>query len=197
MPRFLNHKEIKLLNFKKVGKNNLISSDITVYGKDCEVGSNVRIDDNVIIKGKVKILDNVHLARGVTLSAGTSGIVLKKFAALSNFVQVFGKSDDYLKPYLPGATLDEKYRNRFSFIHDKKITIGVSTLIGSFSVLLPGAYLGDYSSVGAFMLIYDRLKKGESRNYNFKSVEVSRIRNWREMKNKLLKFEKSFKKKGN
>ena len=43
---FLTEKEIKILNFKSIGKNVLISDKASIYGaENMSIGNNVRIDD--------------------------------------------------------------------------------------------------------------------------------------------------------
>ena len=72
-----------------VGSNHKISSLARFYGNKIKIGKNVRIDDDVVLKGKIKINSNVHIARGCTLSGGDKGIIIGSYTALSNFIQIF------------------------------------------------------------------------------------------------------------
>jgi len=160
MPQYLNKKQLKKIGFKKIGKNCRISITTRGHSLNCTVGNNVRIDDNVVLKGKINIKSNVHIARGCTLSGGNLGIYLDNFSTLSNFCQLFTKSDDYFFPCLSGGTLSEKDKNKFSKIHNKKILIGKAVIVGAFSVLLPGANLGNFSTAGAYSLINKKIPAG-------------------------------------
>ena len=63
---FLNETELKKIGFKKVGKNVSISDKCSIYNaKNIEIGSNVRIDDFVILsagEGGIKIGSHIHIA---------------------------------------------------------------------------------------------------------------------------------------
>jgi len=154
------NKVLKDLGCKKIGKNCKISNKAFIYSNSVEIGDNVRIDDLVTLKGKIVLKNNVHLAKGCTLSGGTKGIFVDDFAGISNFVQFFTASDDYVAPYISSATLNKLLIKNYSKIYNKSIYIGKNVLIGSMSVILPGAIIGDYSSIGAFSLIYEKIEKG-------------------------------------
>jgi galactoside O-acetyltransferase len=185
--KFLTEKDFKKYGINKFGSNCSISSDLRVYGNDCVIGSNVRIDDNVILKGKIRLKNNVHLSRGVTISSGANGVFLDDFAALSNFVQIFGKSDDYFKPFIPGATLDYKKKKKYSFIHDSKVVIGKCVLVGAFAIILPGAEIEDFSSIAAYSMVIKKVKKGVFFNGN---NFTEKKRNVIEMNKKLKELKK-------
>ena len=157
---YYSNKELINLGCKKIGKNCKISKKIFIYSSCIEIGDNVRIDDLVTLKGKVVLKNNVHLAKGCTLSGGTKGIFLDDFAALSNFVQLFTLSDDYTAPYITSATLSNIASENYSKIYDKSIYIGKNVLIGSMCLILPGANIGDYSSIGAFSVVYEKIENG-------------------------------------
>ena len=157
---FYSTKELINLGFKKIGKNCQISKNTFFYSRNIEIGDNTRIDDLVTLKGKIVLKNNVHLAKGCSLAGGGKGIFLDDFAAMSNFVQLFTLSDDYIAPYITSATLSKIARKNYSKIYDKSIYIGKNVLIGSMSVILPGANIGDYSSIGAFSVVYEKIEKG-------------------------------------
>jgi len=157
---FYSTEELIDLGFKKIGKNCQISKKIFFYSLNIEIGDNVRIDDLVTLKGKIVLKNNVHLAKGCSLAGGGKGIFLDDFAAISNFVQLFTLSDDYIAPYITSATLSKIARKNYSKVYDRSIYIGKNVLIGSMSVILPGANIGDYSSIGAFSVVYEKIEKG-------------------------------------
>ena len=124
------------------------------------MGDNVRIDDDVQLKGRIDIKSYSHIARGCTLSGSNSGILLDEFSSLANYVQIFSSSDDYYSPSIPVGSLDDKLRKKFSKLYAKRIKIGKCCLVGSLSVLLPGTNLGDFASIGALTVVNKKINKG-------------------------------------
>ena len=83
------YSEKELLNLKiSVGKNCQISKKVSFYSKEIKIGNRCRIDDDVVLKGKIRLKNNVHIARGCTLSGDELGIIIDDFSALSNYVQI-------------------------------------------------------------------------------------------------------------
>jgi len=173
MSEFLNRKQLQKLGFFKVGKNCKVSKYVRCYNLNCSIGNNTRIDDDVILKGKIEFGSNVHIARGCTFSGGSLGIKVNDLATLSNFCQVFEKSDDYLGVNIPGATLSKNLKKTFSKTFQKKISFGKASIIGAFSVILPGAEIGDFSTVGAFSLVYKKIKSG----FYFSNFSIGKEKN--------------------
>ena len=157
---YLTISQLKKIGFVRVGKNCLISKKISTYNLSGTLGDNVRIDDDVQLKGKIEIASNGHLARGCTLAGGHAGIFIDEFTILANFVQIYAESDDYISPSIPVATLTAVLRKKFSKIYSKKVFIGKCCLIGSMTTILPGTIMQDYSSVGALMVINKKISKG-------------------------------------
>ena len=188
---YYSNKKLINLGFKKIGKNCKISNKIFIYSNNIEIGDNVRIDDLVTLKGKIVLKDNVHLAKGCTLSGGDKGIFLDDFTAISNFVQFYTQSDDYVSPNIPSATLNKIAIKKFSKIYNKSIYIGKNVLIGSMSVILPGAVIKDYSSIGAFSVIYEKIEKGLY--YSNHNKIVKKKRDIALIKAKLIKVKKYLK----
>jgi galactoside O-acetyltransferase len=91
---FYSEKELKKFKFKSIGKNVLIKKNVGMFFiENISIGSNVRIDDNVIIvaskKGSaVKIGNYVHIASNCYL-AGSAGIEMSDFSGLATGVQIF------------------------------------------------------------------------------------------------------------
>lgn len=171
---FFQRSELLKLGFSYVGKDCKISKKISIYGAKGKIGNRVRIDDDVIIKGKVIIGNNVHIARGCTLSGGEEGIYIDDFSAVSNFVQFFTGSDNYMYPAIPSATLSKNLQKKYCKIYLAKILIGKSVLIGTMSTILPGADIGDFSSVGAYSIIYKKIEEGFYYSNNNKIVKKKR-----------------------
>jgi len=185
MNRYLTISQLKKIGFKKIGKNCKISKSITTYNLIGNLGNNVRIDDDVQLKGRIELKSFTHIARGCTLSGGNSGIFLDEFTSLANFVQIFASSDDYYLPSIPVGSINEKTRKKFSKLYKKKISIGKCCLVGSLSVLLPGSKLGDFSSIAALTIVNKEIRKGMF----FQSKSKERLR-----KRNIKLFEKLYKK---
>ena len=196
MSDFLNRAQLKKLGFFKVGKNCKVSKYIRCYNLNCSIGNNTRIDDDVVLKGKIEIGSYVHIARGCTFSGGSFGIRVNDLSTLSNFCQVFEKSDDYLGVNIPGATLSKNLKKIVSKTYQKKILFGKASIIGAFSVILPGAEIGDFSTVGAFSLVYKKIKSGfyfsnfsNGKEKNLKRNLKILKKNFQNLKKKLKKSE--------
>ena len=66
--------ELKKFGFKRVGKNVVIAKNCTIIGlKNISLGSNIRIDSNVVIaasKGYLKLENYIHIGAGCFLGCG-------------------------------------------------------------------------------------------------------------------------------
>ena len=160
MSYYLNKNQQFKLGINKIGKNCKISKKIRGYSLKCIIGNNVRIDDDVVLKGKITIKSNVHIARGCTLSGGKKGIILENFSTLSNFCQIFTESDDYIKTTVSGGTLGDKERKKFCKTYYKEVAIGKASIIGPFSIILPGAEIGYFCALGPYSCVYKKIKNG-------------------------------------
>jgi acetyltransferase-like isoleucine patch superfamily enzyme len=194
MADYFSIEELKKKGFKKVGRNCKISRKVAFYNTKGLLGNSVRIDDDVVLKGRVIIKSNVHIARGCTLSGDKKGIFIENFATLSNYCQVFSVSDDFLGVNIPGATLTPSKRKIFSKTYNKKITIGKAAIIGAFSVILPGSVIGNFSSIGAFSLIHKIIKHGYYFSNFRKSDDILKKRNLKQLNKKYKKLILSLKK---
>ena len=182
---YLSIHELKKIGFKKIGKNSKISKNIITHSAQIDLGDNVRIDDGCILKGNIKFGNNVHLGHNCILGAGSGKISLDDFAAISANTLFFTNSDDYVKPFLPSATLNNKQRSTYSKIYQSDIKIGKACLVGAGSVLLPGSHMEDFSSIGALTILFKKINKG----YFYSSHPHKLIkRDWAKMKKKLDKF---------
>ena len=72
MKAYLNKLQLKRLGFTKIGKNNKISSSLKTFKFKGKLGSNNRIDDDVIIKGKAtRILLIYNFCESLTIHPPT------------------------------------------------------------------------------------------------------------------------------
>jgi len=157
---FYSEKELKKFKFKSIGKNVLIKKNVGMFFiENISIGSNVRIDDNVIIvaskKGSaVKIGNYVHIASNCYL-AGSAGIEMSDFSGLATGVQIFSASDDYSGKKLTNPTVGKPYIGGKS----GKVTLGKHVIIGAGSIILPDVTIKQGSSVGALSLVSKDLEE--------------------------------------
>ncbi len=183
MSEYLNKSQLKKKGFVKIGKNNKISKSLRTYNFQGNIGSNNRIDVDVILKGNINLKNNIHLARGCTLSGNLYSIDIEDFVSLSNYVQVFSVSDDYKAAALTGGTLNQKERKRFSKSYSGNVKIGKCSIIGPFSIILPNSTIEEFVSVSPYSIIFNTLKKGiyftSSKKKNIKKdhKEIKKIYN--------------------
>tara|TARA_B100000029_G_C17308813_1_gene863559 strand:- start:244 stop:834 length:591 start_codon:yes stop_codon:yes gene_type:complete len=153
---FLNNLELKKINFKKIGKNVLISKNVLIVGaENISIGSNVRIDaftSLIAPKKKLKIGSYVHIGACSYLSA-TEGIELKNFSGIGQGVKLYSVSDDYSGNSLTNPTTGRKFKNE----KKGKIIIGKHVNIGSNSIILPNVNIKSGASVGSFTLVNQNL----------------------------------------
>ena len=105
--------ELKRLGFKKIGRNIKISKKSSIYfPKDMIIGDNSRIDDFVVISGKVKIGKNVHLAPHTIVCGGNKAIIFKDFSGMAFGSKVIGVSDDYSGSSMTNPTVNKDYKKK-------------------------------------------------------------------------------------
>lgn len=190
MSEYLSNSQLRKKGFLKIGKNNKISKSLKTYNFKGNIGSNNRIDEDVILKGNVNLKNNIHLARGCTLSAGMYSIDIDDFVSLSNYVQLFCVSDDYKASALTGGTLTLKERKKFSKSYEGNIKIGKCCIIGPFSIVLPNSTIEDFVSVSPYNVIYGKLKGGIYYSISKKKI-IKDQKKIKEMYNKFVRYFKS------
>ncbi len=145
---YLKNVYLKKKKLKKFGKNCKISNKVIFLGaKNIYLGNNVRIDDYCIINGLdgyIKISDNTKIGSFCYL-LGSAGITIGKDCNISQGVKIYSKSNNY------------KVRSITQYL--KKVKISNNVIIGSNSVLLPGADIGEECRIGALTLISKKIKK--------------------------------------
>jgi galactoside O-acetyltransferase len=186
---FYSEKELKQFKFQSIGKNVLIKKNVGMFFiENISIGSNVRIDDNVIIvasskENPVKIGNYVHIATNCYL-AGSAGIEMSDFSGLATGVQIFSASDDYSGKKLTNPTVGKPYiGGKFG-----KVTLGKHVIIGAGSIVLPDVNIKQGSSVGALSLVNKDL---EDWGVYF-GIPVKKIK---DRQKNILKLEKKFLKK--
>jgi galactoside O-acetyltransferase len=147
---FYSAEELKQLGFQSFGKDVLISRKASIYGaQNMIIGNHVRIDDFCILSGKITIGNHVHIAAYVGLFAGSAGIVAEDFVGISSRTAVYATSDDYSGSAMTNPTIPDEYRN----VVGEQVTFGKHSLIGTGCTVLPGACIGEGTSVGSMSLV--------------------------------------------
>lgn len=156
MESYLSEDELEAIHFKHRGKDIRISRMAVFYSPEkIEIGNHVRIDDFAFLSGGggICIGDYVHIAAYSALH-GKFGIEISDYVNISSRVSIYSTSDDYSGEFMTGPLVNQQY------IHDigKKIVIEEHVIIGTGSVLLPGAILHRGAAVGAMSLIKQELQ---------------------------------------
>jgi acetyltransferase-like isoleucine patch superfamily enzyme len=147
---YLSRKKLISLNFKRIGKNVLISDKASIYNtQEISIDDNTRIDDFVIISGKVSFGKYVHIATHTSVSGGTAGIIFSDFSSCAYNCHLFSQTDDYSGSSMTNPTVPQKYAN------PKKgpIYVGRHVIIGTGSIVFPGTRIEDGCSIGAMSLV--------------------------------------------
>jgi len=160
-PTFLSKDALAKIPFSRIGENCLIKENVGFYfTENIILGSNIRIDDKVIIiasssEKPVFIDDYVHIASGCYL-VGKGGIHIKAHSTLGPNVSIFSASDDYTGDFVGGA-VSPLLKN----LSTDKVEIGPKAIVGSSAILMPGSILGENSSLGALSMLRTKTKKNE------------------------------------
>lgn len=146
---------VEALGFESVGENVQISDRASFYGASrIRLGSNIRIDDFCVLSagvGGIIVGDHVHIAVCSSL-IGAGRITLSDFCNISSRVAIYSSNDDY-----SGATMtNPTVSSQFTGVTHADVFLGQHVIVGSGSVLLPGAILEKGVAVGALTLIHKR-----------------------------------------
>ncbi len=157
---FLSRSQLKQTGFRKLGENVFISERASVYNaSEISIGDNVRIDDFCILSagdGGIRIGSNIHIACQSTV-IGSELVRLDDYCNISSRVAIYSSSDDYSGQWMTNPMVPNKYTN---VIH-KPVTLEKHCIVGSGSVILPGAQLSTGVAIGALSLAsgkYDAFK---------------------------------------
>jgi len=147
--------ELAGLGFASCGRDVRISRRASFHGAArIHLGHHVRIDDFVVLSagaGGIHIGDYVHIAvHGSLIGAGR--ITVGDFANLSSRVAVYSSSDDYSGESMTNPMVPTE----FTGVTHADVHIGRHAIIGTGSVVLPGADLEEGVAVGALSLVRDR-----------------------------------------
>lgn len=151
-PGYYRSEELRQFGFRQVGENVMIAKNATIIGlENISIGNNVRIDGGVVLaahSGSLVLGDYIHIGGGSYLGCA-GGITLADFAGLSQGVRIYSSSDDYSGESLTNPTVPAAYLK----VKSAPVALGRHVIVGSGSVILPGATIGEGSAVGALSLV--------------------------------------------
>jgi acetyltransferase-like isoleucine patch superfamily enzyme len=149
---FLSIDELLNKGFGQIGHNVLISDKASIYNPaNIFLGNNIRIDDFCILSAGIEgiwIGDHVHIAAHASL-IGAAQITIGDYAGISHKCTVLSSTDDFSGTYFSNPMCDHDKRNVTSLAVD----IGINSVIGAGTVILPGGSVGNNVAVGANSLV--------------------------------------------
>jgi acetyltransferase-like isoleucine patch superfamily enzyme len=157
---YLDATSLKKLNFKKCGKNVLISKLCTIINaKNIEIKNNVRIDNYSILiagdkKNTLKIGSNVHIASFCFIN-GRFGVTMKDYSGLGIGVNILTVNDDFSGRSVTNPTTSGK-----KLLYTGSVIIGKAVNVGINTTIMPRTKVGNYSSIGSYSFVKGILKSG-------------------------------------
>lgn len=142
--------ELKSFGFRSIGKNVKISTLTSIYNpENIEIADNVRIDDFVMLSGRISIKSYSHITPYCMIAGGVPGVFIFENVTLAYGVKVFSQSDDYLGDSLVNSLIPRKFKKEIF----EPVYIFKHSVIGANSIILPGVRVNEGVSVGAMTLV--------------------------------------------
>lgn len=148
---YLSLHELEALSFARRGIGiHIHRSVIMINCERISLSDNVRIDAfSILSAGKaIQIGRNVHVGSHCVLT-GKETIELGDFSGLSHGVKIYASSDDYSGGAMTNPTVPDPYRT----VQHGAVRIGRHAIVGSGTVILPNAEVGEGCAVGALSLV--------------------------------------------
>jgi galactoside O-acetyltransferase len=147
---FLDDAALQRLGLRALGRNVRISDRAALHNPELlEIGDHSRIDDFCVVSGRVVLGRHVHLAVFCNLAGGSAGIAMHDFSGLAYGCHVFTQSDDYSGRFMTNPTVPPELRQ----IEPRAVVIGRHCIVGTGSIVFPGADLGEGAAVGAASVV--------------------------------------------
>ena len=136
---------------KHCGKNVIIGKTVRIRKpEECIIGDNVIIDDFAYISCSIEIGNNCHISSHVSISGGDGKFIMGNYSTLSSHCSIHCASSDYSEISLDLPSVPKELQ--FGGVVEN-VTIGSFVTVGSHSTILPGVFIPDGVSFGAFSLI--------------------------------------------
>lgn len=145
------------LILKKMGKNVLIEAGVFLNGtRNISLGDYVWIDGGCRIDamlGEISIGKRVHVAP-YSIIAAREPIIIEDYVGIASHVRIYSNSEVPLEgKRMSGPMIPEEHKAYYS----KRIILEKDSFVGTGSVLLPGAYLGEGAVVGANSIVSKKI----------------------------------------
>lgn len=155
---YYSEKELQEFGFQALGRAVLISKTCRIPnpGK-VSIGNHVLIDDFSILEGKITVGSHVHISANCEFFTGdASSITIGDCCAIASHSSFYALTDEFVGPYLSSSAIPRKYRR----VTEKDIVLERYVQIGTHSVVLPGAHLGEGCAFGSMSLISKSTQAG-------------------------------------
>ncbi|WP_455674860.1 acyltransferase [Phocaeicola sp.] len=153
MTSFYSDDEIRAMGFAHIGENVLLSRKASIYSpNNISIGDNVRIDDFVILSGRIVIGSHIHISAYVAIY-GANGVVLEDYTGCSPRVTIYSAMDDFGGEYLIGPIHPDNLTN----VKGGEVRLKRFSQIGCNSVLFPNIVIEEGTVVGAMSLVRESL----------------------------------------
>lgn len=146
--------ELAEFEWGSIGTDVQIKRNVTIpFTRNVFLGSHIRIDDFVVIVASnadepVRIGSRVQIANHCHL-AGSGGITIGNFCALSPGCMLFSGSDDYTGQKLTNPTVPRHLIGG----PEGRITMGDHVILGAGTIVHPKVTIGEGVSVGSLGLV--------------------------------------------
>lgn len=153
---FLSPEELADKGVPDAAERNILihSTCVIVDFARISLSRNVRIDPYCVMTcARLELGRNIHVSSGVSFSGGGT-VRLGDFSTISNQCLIFTSSDDYSGAFMANPTVP----SRFTAVDTRDVTFGRHALLGARCTVLPGAVIGEGTSVGVGALIKGRLE---------------------------------------
>lgn len=150
MDGFYSREELEQMGFRHLGKDVQLSKKASFYGTGkMSFGDHVRVDDFCVFVGNITLGSYIHVAAYTGLHASMGSITMGDFSTFSSRCTVYAASDDYSGETMTNSVIPEKYKNTIC----SDICIGKNVIIGTNTVLIPGAEVADGVAIGAMSMV--------------------------------------------
>lgn len=146
---FYSDAELAQLGCTRVGRRVQVSRLARFYGFHGELGDHCRIDDYCIVKGRVDIGCLAHISAFCVLGGTGGTISVGDFSTTAAYVAIYTATDDYASPLLTNAVVPSDLRRGIT----GDVALGKGVVVGTHCVVLPGAVIGDYATIGALCIV--------------------------------------------
>lgn len=151
-PGYYSSEELRSFGFGSVGENVQIARNCTIIGlPNIFMGDNVRIDSFTVIvatTGRLILGNRIHIAGHCHVLAAED-VSFGDYSGISQGVRIYTANDDYSGKAFIGPMVPPECRR----LTKGPVSIGRYGGVGSGTVLLPGALLGEGTVVGALSLV--------------------------------------------